>query len=225
MAFHVLTDGRNGVIRAQNVAILIDNLNWAFRDTPFSFYLARLDTTKNKAWYENCVFNAKNMQKIRKRLARDTRSHLNVYTCKLGSPGVLGIATFPFPFPGAPTGYLQGVAVDPYALGSAEYPYGHVLAHEAGHYLGLYHTFENAGNPDLAGCADPGDFVDDTPTQAFPTFGACPVGLDSCPALAGADDIPNLMNYSTDECLDHFTPGQAARMVWAVELFRPLLGQ
>lgn len=227
VAFHVVTDGKKGKISAQQIAVLIENLNWAYRNSPFSFYLYKADTLKNKAWYNNCFFNVKNQQKLRKRLALDTRYFVNIYSCKLGNPDFLGIATFPpgYPIPGNPsTTYMQGIAVDPVVLGSADFPYGLALAHEVGHYLGLFHTFETAFNPAKAGCADPGDFIGDTPTQAFHTFGACPVGLDSCPALAGADDIPNLMNYATDECWDHFSVGQIDFMVNAIQEFRPTLG-
>ena len=227
IAFHVLTDGKNGKVSAQQIAVLIENLNWAYRNTPFSFYLYKADTLKNKAWYNNCIFNTKNQQKLRKKLALDTRYVVNIYSCKLGKPDFYGIATFPpgYPIPGTPgTTYMQGIAVDPVVLGSANFPYGLALAHEMGHYLGLFHTFETAFNPGQAGCADPGDFISDTPTQAFDTFGDCPVGLDSCPALPGADDIPNLMNYATDECWDHFSPGQVDLMLKAVQDFRPTLG-
>lgn len=227
IAFHVVTDGKKGKISSQQIAVLIENLNWAYRNTPFSFYLYKADTLKNKGFYNNCFFNTTNQQKLRKKLAVDTRYVVNVYSCKLGKPDWYGIATFPpgYPIPGNPGAtYMQGIAVDPVVLGSTDFPYGLALAHEVGHYLGLFHTFETIFNSGQAGCADPGDFISDTPTQAFHTFGACPVGLDSCPALPGADDIPNLMNYATDECWDHFSPGQVAFMVKAVQDFRPTLG-
>lgn len=227
IAFHAITDGKNGKITAQQVAVLIDNLNWAYRNTPFSFFLYKIDTLKNKAFYNNCFFNTKNQEKLRKRLAVDTRRVINIYSCKLGKPDFLGIATFPpgYPIPGTPGAtHMQGIAVDPVVLGSAQFPYGLALAHEVGHYLGLFHTFETVFNPGLATCADPGDLVADTPAQAFHTFGACPVGIDSCPGLPGADDIRNLMNYATDECWDHFTPGQVGLMVEALQRFRPTLG-
>lgn len=227
IAFHVVHDGKSGRLTAQHIAILIENLNWAFRDSPYTFYLYRLDSIKNRSWYNNCAINSTNLKKLRKRLALDVRYYLNVYSCKPGKAGLLGIATFPpgYPVPGNPgLTYLQGVAVDPVGLGSAEYPYGFVLAHEIGHYLGLFHTFESFFNPGLSNCADPGDFVGDTATQAFHTGGDCPVGLDSCPALPGADDIPNFMNYSTDECMDHFSPGQIEMINFALGNYRPTLG-
>ncbi|MFL6233863.1 MAG: hypothetical protein ACJ76N_12075, partial [Thermoanaerobaculia bacterium] len=120
VAFHVVTDGRNGLISGQQIATLIQNINWAYRDTPFSFYLYRADSVKNGAWYSNCVLNTVNMQKLRKRMARDVRYYVNVYSCKLGSPTLYGISTFPPGYPLSNPGntYLQGIAVDPIALGS-----------------------------------------------------------------------------------------------------------
>jgi hypothetical protein len=228
IAFHVITDGRNGKVTAQEAAILVDNLNWAFRNAPFSFRLYKFDTTKNPSWYNNCYFNAVNQQKLRKRLAKDTRYYINVYSCHLGLPNWYGISTFPpgYPLPDNPgTTYMQGVVIDPITVGGTEdFQYGLAMSHEIGHYLGLFHTFESVFNPDQAACADPGDFVSDTPTQAGHTLGECPLGRDSCPALPGADPIPNFMNYATDACWDHFSAEQIALMVEALAELRPALG-
>jgi hypothetical protein len=226
VAFHVITDGRNGKIPRASAQVLIDNLNWSFRDTPLRFRLHKFDTTTNKAWYNNCVASSANQNKLRKRLALDPRYYLNAYSCKLGQPGLLGLATFPPDFfgPGVPAlNHLQGVAVDPIVLGSADYPYGLALAHEVGHYLGLFHTFETAANGGNA-CGEPGDFVVDTPAQSVPSFGECPIGRDTCIDAEGPDDIPNFMNYALDTCWEHFTPGQITRLHVATATFRPLLG-
>lgn len=52
--------------------------------------------------------------------------------------------------------------------------------------------------------------MDDTPTEASPTFN-CPVGRDTC-AAAGDDPIRHFMDYSQDSCMNRFTQGQADRM-------------
>jgi hypothetical protein len=84
--------------------------------------------------------------------------------------------------------------------------------HEVGHYLGLYHIFEN-------GCSTPGDEVDDTPDQNEPNY-LCPTSNYSC---GNYDDIGNYMDYMDDDCLTHFTPGQKDRIDWAIETYRPIL--
>ena len=56
-----------------------------------------------------------------------------------------------------------------------------------GHWLMLYHTFQN-------GCLWPGDWIDDTPQQKFTDFAdSCPSNpldfSDSCPLSPGLDPM------------------------------------
>jgi hypothetical protein len=101
--------------------------------------------------------------------------------------------------------------------GGTAYPYdeGDTGTHEIGHYLALFHTFQN-------GCRIPGDFIADTPYEGEPAYG-CPEGRNTCLYKRGEDPIYNYMDYSDDACMDEFTVNQAGMMQWAVSTFRPSL--
>ena len=96
---------------------------------------------------------------------------------------------------------------------AAPYNRGDTATHEIGHWLGLYHTFENS-------CAKPGDRVADTPRQFDGrNVYKCNEALNTCPAL-GRDPVHNFMSYGTDLCLNMFTTGQVNRMVAVWKAFR-----
>ncbi|WP_238581010.1 zinc metalloprotease [Streptomonospora alba] len=170
-------------------------------DTGFGFRLADLTRTADDAWFED--FGA-HEDEIKSGLHQGGAGTLNLYITRLGE-GVLGQATFPQEYPDDPDN--DGVAVDHRTVpggGREGFDLGYTAVHETGHWLGLFHTFQN-------GCTDPGDYVDDTPYEAEQSSG-CPEGRDTCPTREGDDPVHNFMNYSDDPCLNHFTQGQARRM-------------
>jgi Pregnancy-associated plasma protein-A/Secretion system C-terminal sorting domain len=106
---------------------------------------------------------------------------------------------------------------------TANYQQGKILAHEVGHYLGLYHTFEG-GCHDTIGINSQikGDLVVDTPPVDLQNTG-CPNNVDSCTSDSLLDDVSNYMDYTYDACKNHFTTGQNDRMLFHLLNFRSSL--
>ncbi|WP_445453026.1 M43 family zinc metalloprotease [Flavobacterium sp. 25HG05S-40] len=105
----------------------------------------------------------------------------------------------------------------------ANYNLGKVLAHEVGHYLFLYHTFEGGCSTYFNDCSMDGDRVCDTPRVASPNFN-CVTGTNSCPETpAIPDDLSNYMDYGNNNCQDHFSNGQIERMLNVLQSSRSQL--
>lgn len=220
VAFHVITAGPQGRVTMQQIRKLMSRLNWGFRGTPYSFYLQRVDRLNNPAWFNDCGPDTANEAAMKRRLARDPKRVLNIYSCKPYIHGldryVNGISSYPSDWDEG--SFLHGIQLNPASLPGSTDPrfrnHG-IAAHEVGHYLGLFHTFQG-------GCGATGDYVADTPSQAEP-HNACPESIDTCPDAQGPDDVRNFMNYSDDRCMEHFTPGQIERMIEMTGMFRPTL--
>jgi hypothetical protein len=179
-------------------------------DTPFRFDLTDVTWTVNSDWYT--VVPGKNERDMKKALYTGDARTLNVYAADIGG-GLLGWAYFPKGYNNG-RDFIDGVVLLDESMpgGTAgKYALGDTLTHEVGHWLMLEHTFAH-------GCSASGDFVADTPREAFPQFN-CPVGADSC-AAPGLDPIHNFMDYTQDSCMNMFTAGQADRMSDAWVAFR-----
>ncbi|MFI9588824.1 zinc metalloprotease [Nonomuraea sp. NPDC052265] len=206
----VLTDGRRK-ISEQVVRTQIDVLNAAYAgrnggvDTGVRFKLESVSVKEHAGWFADPVGVEKAMKT---RLHQGGAQTLNLYIAQL-SELMLGFASYPYWYAGAPA--LDGVVIDWRSLpGGAmtNYDKGFTGVHEIGHWLGLFHTFEN-------GCDEPGDGIADTAPEARATEG-CPEGKDTCPQN-GPDPMHNYMDYAHDRCMSEFTQGQADRMheMWA----------
>lgn len=127
----------------------------------------------------------------------DTRRYLNIHI----HPATNSFANFPSP------------VTDPYSITDVIVlsAYDAVfrprsLAHELGHWAGLYHTFGNSGTSGIT-CGD--DFIADTPETAGSPLD-CDLGLNTCtPGVV--ENVQNFMDYST--CGAMFTQGQAAHAI------------
>ncbi|KAK2757696.1 hypothetical protein FQN54_004665 [Arachnomyces sp. PD_36] len=214
--FHVVSvnDTRSvkeGYITDQMLDEQFAVLNEGYEPHQITFNLLNTTRTINPVWATNSSDTA--FFDMKKALRKGTYSTLNVYF--VGSMGdTLGFCPFPEDVKEGSDAFIEDgciVAAGTVPGGTAnEYNLGITLTHEVGHHLGLFHTFQDGCNG--------GDLVDDTPAQASATEG-CPVSRDSCPA-PGMDPIHNFMDYSTDICLNQFTPGQERRMYAMWNKFR-----
>ncbi len=179
--------------------------------TAFRFRQVGIDWTVNPDWY-TMTPNTQAERAAKAALRKGGSSTLNIYTANIGD-NLLGWATFPQNYHDSQTS--DGVVIlDESMPGGnlAIYSEGDTGTHEVGHWLGLYHTFQN-------GCSAHGDQVDDTAPEQSPAFN-CPVGRDSCLKDPGLDPIHNFMDYTQDSCMDEFTAGQAQRMADAWQAYR-----
>jgi hypothetical protein len=181
----------------------------------FDFQLAGITRTTNQTWFEKMAIDFEVELEAKTALKRPGSDTLNIYTVD-GGP-YLGFAYYPDILLNPQYAVLDGVVLDWRSLpgGTFEiYSEGDTAPHEVGHWLALYHTFENK-------CSGKGDFVADTPAEFSPAF-LCPVGRDTCAAASkpGVDPIFNFMDYTQDSCMFMFTPGQVDRMQAAWTAFR-----
>jgi hypothetical protein len=218
--FHVISSGPSraeGNVQQSQIDRQIAVLNRAFAGgyggvaTPFSFVLAGVTRTENREWF-SMGYNSQAERRAKTALRAGGADALNIYSTNGADDALLGWATFPSHYSAQPL--IDGIVVHYGSLPGGfieDFDLGQTATHEAGHWLGLYHTFQN-------GCSTTGDQVEDTPRQRFPTSG-CPEGKDTC-AQPGLDPIHNYMDYSDDRCYSEFTAGQSARMTEQFVHFR-----
>ena len=162
-------------------------------------------------------------------LAWDPNRYLNIYSNE--ASGALGYVPF---LPADGGGSMVGSNADRVvilwnSIGrnapiGPPFHLGRTVTHEVGHYLGLEHTFNNGCTDQTApGCYMSGDLICDTNPHASPTSG-CPGGATSC-AGNPLTPIDNYMNYSSDDCMEKFTPEQVNRMRCSMFHYRSNLFQ
>ena len=215
VVFHVINNGSSpaqGNVPDSQIAAQIQVLNAAYANTPFKFTLSSVTRTTNAAWYGMTPGSAAESA-AKSALRVGGSGTLNIYSAN-PSGDLLGWATFPSDYAGSPS--ADGVVVLFSSLpGGTAAPYneGDTGTHEVGHWMGLFHTFQNR-------CTASGDRVSDTPSERSPAYG-CPTGRDSCASKPGLDPITNFMDYTDDSCMNNFTTGQRDRMDAQHAQYRP----
>ena len=210
--FHVVHNGTTGNVSMTTISQQMAAFNMAFAgffggsNAKISFTLAAVDRTNNAAWFDAEPGSAEEFA-MKAALKRGDESALNVYSTSGAQDALLGWAYYPSITVQQKASVLDGVVINwgsmPGGPFGTNFSLGHTLTHEAGHWLGLAHTFEGH-------CNGKGDGIGDTPPEFEPTSG-CPVNKDTCPQ-PGLDPIHNYMDYSFDSCYEEFTPDQVGRM-------------
>lgn len=101
---------------------------------------------------------------------------------------------------------------------STFYNLGRTSTHEMGHYFDLMHTW-GRDLPGYGDCNDD-DGIEDTPDCSLAYYSS-PVSKCFHPVQCGYTRmIENFLDYSTDACMDLFTPGQAYKMMAAIHQYR-----
>jgi Pregnancy-associated plasma protein-A len=165
-AFIHIVDGVSGKITRQQreEQILVLNRTYNKIGLTFSYDETQVVEVDNAAFFRMGHESARERQCKLQHQVLDPTTGLNFYTAAPGG-GLLGWATFPHEMDGDPK--MDGVVILHSTLpgGNAEnYNFGMTAGHEVGHWLGLFHTFQD-------GCFGNGDEVDDTPSHAGPNYG------------------------------------------------------
>ena len=222
IVFHVIMGSDNsGDVLDNQLTQQIDVLNNCFSGTDYSFifYLSGINRVKNNNWRDLAVGTTAVTNMVNE-LAIDPKHVLNIYITSTYPSYQLGwLIDWMWNLP--ENSPQNGIVIKTDCLPGGNYTNynsGISCAHEVGHYMGLYHTFD-----DLNKC-NYNDLVADTPVHNMNS--KCPPeNTDTCPNKEGLDPIHNYMNYTYDNCRTEFTKGQRDRMSFMVSEYRPNLNK
>jgi len=204
-------------------------------DMEFEFRLAQFDPNGERHDGINRIKSSLTVDarnNVKGLIQWDPRKYLNIWVVQSinnssggGEGTVLGFAQFPSTLSFSPG--TDGIVIRADYTGNIQTGVtsnaGRTLTHEVGHWIGLFHTFQGGCVGGLSSnCSSQGDQVCDTPPVAASNFGCLPETSNSCsndsPNLP--DQIRNYMDYSDGTCMNMYTPGQKARALAQMGLYR-----
>jgi Pregnancy-associated plasma protein-A len=212
---HIITsgDGQAGRLQTADIDGQMAALNYQFSSTDFQFKLVGTDYTANDSWFAMAPGSIEEGD-AKTALRKGTAEDLNIYTAA-PEGRQRGWATFPWSYEmdHANDGIVIAFTrIMPASGRHGPYSKSRTIAHQIGHWAGLYHTFQG-------GCTEPGDWVSDTGAQKSPTVSFdIPSTRQSCGVAY--DPIHNTMNFTEDEWMWGFTPLQGDRMSAAFDAYR-----
>lgn len=251
VVFHVIHNGGTENITQAQIMDQMRILNEDFRkksgtngdkstntnaaDMEFEFRLAQVDPNGNRHDGINRIQSTatNNAGDNIKSLSRwNSAKYLNIWVVKSitlnggGAGTILGYAQFPSYMTFASS--LDGIVIRADYVGSIQSGnsshMGRTLTHEVGHWVGLYHPFQDGcTGQTISNCASSGDRVCDTPPVEQANYGSvCDAVVNSCtgdnPDLP--DMINNYMDYLDGKCANTYTLGQKARANAQMSLYR-----
>ena len=222
--WHVIHASNNmGNIPESSIVGQIDAMNIAYgnNNSNIAFVLDSINRVENDDWFTGWSPDDEGLDETgMQALSYDPAHYLNIYSVQLWSAGGGGFVTYGYTYSphtnNLPESHWRnGFTVDYKVIYGEQYYSSSTAPHEAGHYLGLYHTFQTD-------CNAPDDAVDDTPRNDSQYVQTCSA-QDTCPNDPGDDPVENYMNYSDDWCQTVFTPGQNDRMHAIIDIYHPSL--
>jgi hypothetical protein len=247
--------GASSNIKLEQIENAIDRLNAAFRNaglagspavnTGIQFCLAQVDYNGNS--FSGIVRHNSSLSDLRKgqygalfalSAGYSSDKYINIFVVNemLDSSGISagtkGSSTFPW---SKIVGY-EGIIVSHdffgayNAIGSPidANSFGWTVAHEMGHYLGLFHPFDfGCEGVTSATCATQGDKCCDVPAVLGQNQ-SCSLAQNTCTTenyngVDPFDQKQNFMDYSHDSCKNTFTADQTSLMHYVLERYRPIL--
>ncbi|KAG5634463.1 hypothetical protein H0H81_001872 [Sphagnurus paluster] len=139
---------RGLTLRNEQIDAQMEVLNKDYQDAGVTF--KHINTTRivSPEWFEKVKQGSQGADAMKTIFRKGGADSLNVWTVGFPQSGLLGYATFPWTYRREPE--IDGVIIRYSTLPGGVAPKhegGRTLTHEAGHWLGLYHTFQARANP------------------------------------------------------------------------------